>query len=135
MYKLDPELLEKMGINVEKGKLIVPVTAEFPAYIMGSGYGMSPVTLDYDIQTTCPISNDELEIDRLRFGDVVALRDQLNWFGRGFYKGAITIGVVCHGWSNMAGHGPGVTTIMSTKSGRILPKIDSKANISYYLGV
>ncbi len=133
--KLDPELLEKIGIKEDDGKLVISVVAEYPAYIMGSGYGMWPVTIDYDIQTTCPEVYEELNLKEIRFGDVVALRDQLNWWGRGYYKGAVTIGVVVHGWSNSAGHGPGVTTIMSAKPGKIVTKTDPYSNIAYYLGI
>lgn len=133
--KIDPELLERMGFAEEDGKLVVPVTAEYPAYIMGSGYGMWPVTIDYDIQTTCPEVFEELGLKDIRFGDVVALKDQLNWWGRGYYKGAVTIGVVIHGWSYSAGHGPGVTTILSAKPGKIVPKKNPHANIAYYLGI
>lgn len=133
--KIDPELLEKMGVEVKGGKLHVPVTREYPCWIMGSGYGMFPVTIDYDIQTTCDLVWDEMDLKGIRFGDVVCLRDQLNWWGRGYYKGAVTIGVVIHGWSYSAGHGPGVTTILSSKDGTIVPEIDPHANIAYYLGV
>jgi hypothetical protein len=133
--KIDPELLERMVFAEEDGKLVVPVAAEYPAYIMGSGYGMWPVTIDYDIQTTCPEVFEELGLKDIRFGDVVALRDQLNWWGRGYYKGAVTIGVVIHGWSYSAGHGPGVTTILSAKLGKIVPRINPHANIAYYLGI
>ncbi|MBT3284682.1 DUF4438 domain-containing protein [Candidatus Bathyarchaeota archaeon] len=133
--KIDPELLEKLGIEMKDGKLVVPVTGEYPAYIMGSGYGMWPVTIDYDIQTTCPEVFDELDLKNIRFGDVVCLRDQLNWYGRGYYEGAVTIGIVVHGWSKSAGHGPGITTILSSKDGIIVPKKDSEANIAKYLGV
>jgi len=133
--KIDPDLLEKMGITVEEGKLVVPVTSEYPAHIMGSGYGMTP-NVDYDIQTTCSEDViDELGIKKLRFGDIVALKDQLNWWGRGYYKDAVTIGIIIHGWSYHAGHGPGVTTILSAKPGKIVPKIDPDANIAYYLGI
>ena len=133
--KIDPELLEKMGITVENGKLVVPVTCELPSWIMRSGVGMTP-NVDYDVQTTCPEEViDELGLKKLRFGDVVALKDQLNWWGRGFYKGAITIGIIIHGWSYHAGHGPGVTAIMSAKSGMIVPKINPDANIGCYLGI
>jgi hypothetical protein len=133
--KIDPELLEKIGIESKKGNLVVPVTNEYPAYIMGSGYGMWPVTIDYDIQTTCPEVFDELDLKNIRFGDIVCLRDQLNWYGRGYYEGAVTIGVVVHGWSKSAGHGPGITTILSSKDGTIVPRKDPNANIAKYLGV
>lgn len=133
--KIDPELLEKLCIEIKDGKLIVPVANEYPAYIMGSGYGMFPVTIDYDIQTTDPGVFDELELKNIRFGDVVCLHDQLNWYGRGYYEGAVTIGIVVHGWSKFAGHGPGVTTILSSKDGTIVPRKDPEANIAKYLGV
>lgn len=133
--KIDPELLEKLGIEVKDGKLVVPVNREYPCWIMGSGYGMFPVTIDYDIQTTCPLVEEELGLKDIRFGDIVCLRDQLNWWGRGYYEGAVTIGVVIHGWSYSAGHGPGVTTILSAKPGYIETKIDPHANIAYYLGI
>ncbi|MBN1683336.1 DUF4438 domain-containing protein [Candidatus Bathyarchaeota archaeon] len=133
--KIDPLLLEKLSIEEKKGKLVVPVASEYPCYIMGSGYGMWPVTIDYDIQTTCPEVYDEFNLKNIRFGDVVCLRDQLNWYGRGYYKGAVTIGIVIHGWSYQAGHGPGVTTILSSKDDTIQIKFDPKANISKYLGI
>lgn len=133
--KIDPDLLEKMGITMKEGKLVVPVTIELPSYIMGSGYGMTP-NVDYDIQTTCSEDViDELGLKKLRFGDVIALKDQLNWWGRGYYKGAVTIGVIIHGWSYHAGHGPGVIPILSAKPGKIVTKIDPDANIAYYLGI
>ena len=133
IHKLDPELLEKMRITIEEDKLVVPVTAVFPAYIMGSGIGRSPLIVDYDIQTTCPEVVDELNLKNLRLGDIVALKDQLNWWGRGYSRGAITIGVIIHGWSHVAGHGPGVTTLISALSGKIIPRIESQANIAKYL--
>lgn len=133
--KISPDLFERLGIVVEDGKLVVPVVNEFPSYIMGSGIGMWPVTIDYDIQTTCPEVWDELNLKSLRFGDIVALKDQLNWWGRGYYPGAMTIGVVIHGWSRHMGHGPGVTTILTAKPGKIIPETDPDANIAYYLGI
>jgi hypothetical protein len=133
--KLDPNLLEKLGITEENGKLHVPVVREYPAWIMGSGYGMWPVITDYDIQTTDPSIWDEFELKKIRHGDVVCLRDQLNWWGRGYFEGAVTIGIVVHGWSSNQGHGPGVTSVLSSADDTLVPVIDSSANISRYLGI
>jgi len=133
--KIDPDLLEKLAIEERNGKLIVPVAHEYPCWIMGSGYGMWPVTIDYDIQTTCPLVYEELDLKNIRFGDIVCLQDQLNWYGRGYSKGSVTIGVVIHGWSYQAGHGPGVTTILSSIDDTIQIKIDPSANIAHYLGI
>ena len=133
--KIDPDLLEKLGIEERDGKLHVPVASEYPCFIMGSGYGMWPVTIDYDIQTTCDKVFDEYKLKDIRFGDIVYLKDQLNWWGRGYYEGAVTIGVVIHGWSNSAGHGPGVATILSSKDDTIVPYIKEGCNIAKYLGI
>ncbi len=134
--KLSPELLEKMGITVEGGQLVVPVAMEIPGHIMGSGMGGSFIeNIDYDIQTTCPQTVEEYGLKKLRLGDIVAIRDHYNFYGRGRYRGAVTIGVVIHGFSNSAGHGPGVNPVLSALPGRIKTKIDSGANTAYYLGI
>jgi hypothetical protein len=43
-----------LGIEVEDGKLVVPVVQEILGYLMGSGIGAGTVleSVDYDIQTT-----------------------------------------------------------------------------------
>jgi hypothetical protein len=70
------------------------VVNEFPGYLMGSGIGwstdMDPV--DYDIQTTDPKQVKKFNMEKLRLGDIVCLRDQLYINGRGHWKGAITVG-------------------------------------------
>lgn len=133
--KCSPGLLESLGIKVEDGKLVVPIVKEIPGYLMGSGIGAGTVleSVDYDIQTTDPKAVEKYGLETLRLGDVVCLRDQLCTSGRGYYKGAVTIGVVVHGASDYSGHGPGVNPILSTKDGRIETRIDPDANIALYL--
>jgi len=136
LNKLSPELLEKMGVSAEGGQLVVPVVMEVPGHIMGSGMGGSFIeTGDYDIQTTDPQIVEEYGLKKLRLGDVVAIRDHYDVYGRGRYKGAVTVGVIVHGFSNMAGHGPGVDPIMSALPGKIRIRIDPNANTAYYLGI
>lgn len=134
--KLSPELLEKMGIGIKKGKLVIPVVKEIPGHIMGSGMGYSPIeALDYDIQTTDPATVEKYGLKTLRIGDLVAIRDHYDNYGTGRYKGAVSIGVCIHGWSDYAGHGPGLNPVISALPGRIEITIDPKANIAYYLGI
>ena len=134
--KLDPKLLENLGITVEDGQLVVPIVMEVPGFLMGSGIGGSFLeTVDYDIQTTCPEIVEELGLKKLRLGDIVAIKDHYDVYGRGRYKGAVTIGVVIHGFSDYAGHGPGVNPVVSALPGRIKTKIDPHANTAYYLGI
>ena len=134
--KVSPELLENMGIKIEEGMLIVPVVMEVPGHIMGSGIGGSFLEPgDYDIQTTCPEVIDEFNLKKLKLGDIVAIRDHYDYWGRGRYKGAVTIGTVIHGFSDSAGHGPGVDPLLSALPGRIKTRIDPDANTAYYLGI
>ena len=134
---IDPELLEKFNIRIsDEGCLEVPVVTEIPTYLMGSGVGSSTAfSGDYDIMTGDKEVNEKYGIDKLRFGDLVLLRDCNNCFGRDYLKGSITIGVVVHSDCIKAGHGPGVTTILSCPTSKIKGRIEKNANIAYYLGI
>jgi len=134
--KLSPELLDKMGLATEGGQLVVPVVMEVPGHIMGSGMGGGFLeSVDYDIQTTDPQTVEQYNLKKLRLGDVVAIRDHYDFWGRGRYRGAVTIGVVVHGFSDSAGHGPGVNPVLSALPGKIKTRIDPNANTAYYLGI
>lgn len=134
IMNIDPELFEKLDIEENDGNLIVHVAAEVPAYLMGSGIGApSSYTGDYDIMTADTEAVKEFGIDKLKFGDLVLLRDCDNSFGRGYLKGAVSIGVVIHSDCVKMGHGPGITTIMTSKKSMLRAKIDSKANIGIYM--
>ena len=135
--KCSPRLLESLGIEVVDGRLVVPVVKEVPGFLMGSGIGFWPLVepVDYDIQTTDPKAVKKYGLETLRLGDVVALRDQLCINGRGYYKGALTVGVIIHGASDYSGHGPGVNPILSTKDGRLGTRLEPGANIALYLGL
>lgn len=137
LYNLDPALLGKMKINpLPEGKLQVPVTTLVPAACMGSGVGSAHVaTGDYDIVTSDPQSVEEYGLDKIRFGDFVALLDHDNRYGRAYRRGAISIGVVVHSNCLVAGHGPGVTTIMTCATALIEPAIDPTANLADLLQI
>jgi len=134
--KLSPELLENMGLRIEGDQLIVPVVMEVPGRIMGSGIGGEFIeNIDYDIQTTDPKTVEEFGLKKLRLGDLVAIRDHYDFYGRGRYEGAVTVGVCIHGFSESAGHGPGLNPVLSALPGRIKTIIDPHANTVYYLGI
>lgn len=133
VMNIDPDLFEKLGIEEKDGKLIVPVAKKIPSYLMGSGVGAgSPYRSDYDIMTQDEKTIKELGLDDLRFGDIVLLEDCDNMYGRCYFEGATTIGVVVHGNCYKPGHGPGVTTIISTRLPIIEGVIENNANIANY---
>ena len=131
---IDPELFEKMGIEIKNGVLEIPVAYEIPAELMGSGLGSaSSHTGDYDITTGDKEAYDRLNLKDMRFGDIVLLKDCDNTYGREYIKGSVTIGVIVHSDCVLMGHGPGVTTIMSCKTTKIKGRISKNANIATYL--
>ena len=137
VMNLDPNLFEKLGIkeNVD-GQLEIPVVTEIPAHLMGSGIGSATsFTGDYDITTGDEEAVKKYGIDKLRFGDLVLLRDCDNTFGRQYLEGAVTIGVIVHSNCILAGHGPGVTGLFSCKTSKIKGIIDEKANLAHFLGI
>lgn len=137
IFNLDPNLLEIMKIiELGNGKIEVPVATLIPAACMGSGIGsLNAAEGDYDIMTGDPESVEKFKIDKLRLGDIVAILDHDNRFGRDYHQGAISIGVVMHSNCLLAGHGPGVDTLFTTATGLIEPIIDPKANLADILGI
>ena len=136
VFNLDPLLLEQLNIYERRGYIEVPVAGIVPAHLMGSGLGASTVALgDYDITTGDQEEIKKLGLERLKLGDLVFLQDSDNTYGREYKRGAGSVGVVVHSDCIKMGHGPGVTTIITSKKNIIKPLIDSQANIANYLGL
>lgn len=135
---MSPGLLKVFPIREDKAKhaLHVPVTHIIPAAIMGSGLGSQQCYRgDYDIQLFDQQMVDRYHLQTLRFGDVVAIMDADHTFGRIYKTGAVSIGVIVHSNCVTAGHGPGVTTLLTSAEGKIIPFLDSSANIGMYLKI
>jgi len=132
----DPRFLEGLDPKPSGEKLEVPVTHVIPAAIMGSGLGANHTySGDYDIQLFDENVRKEFGLDDLRLGDIVAIKDADHSYGRIYKQGAMSIGIVVHTNCVSSGHGPGVTTLLTSSTGKIIPKIDSKANIALILGL
>ena len=137
IFSLDPKVLSIIGITViDNDKIELPVVAIVPGMLMGSGLGHNDVFKgDYDIQTSDNEAIKRLKLDELRLGDFVSIQDHDSSYGWTYREGAVTVGIVIHTDSNLAGHGPGVQTIMTCNRGLIVPKIDKKANLGHYLKI
>jgi hypothetical protein len=134
VLNIDPFLLESWNPQPNGEKLEVPVTHIVPAAIMGSGLGANQVNSgDYDIQLFDSNIVAQYGLESLRLGDLVAIIDADHSFGRIYRQGAISVGVVVHTNCITAGHGPGVTTLMTSSDGKIIPKISQSANIASLL--
>ncbi|MDX8408562.1 MAG: DUF4438 domain-containing protein [Mariprofundales bacterium] len=137
IYNLDPDLLDMWGLRARAdGKIEVPVHAIVPGHAMGSGIGaLSVTTGDYDILCHDEAMVREHGLNRLRFGDFVAVLDHDNRYGRTWRKGAITIGVVIHSDSPLGGHGPGMMTLMSALDEKLVPVLEDDANMGKLLAI
>jgi len=133
---MDPGFLHKMGIVEKDGVLEVPVAAIVPPEFMGSGLGASSAARgDYDITSMEQERLKELGLDKIRLGDIVAIKDASSYYGRSYRRGAVIIGIVVHSNSFVSGHGPGVTSLLTSLTGRIHPVKVERANIADYLGL
>jgi len=134
VMNIDPRFLKALNPKPEGKKLEIRVTHIVPAAIMGSGLGASQTySGDYDIQLFDESTRKEYKLDNLRLGDLVAIQDADHSFGRIYRKGAVSVGIVVHTNCVISGHGPGVTTLFTSSTGKIVPKIDAKGNIASIL--
>jgi len=140
VFNASPDLIDALNANgagiTAEGRLRVPVTHVIPAKIMGSGLGRDHVyTGDYDIQMFDEDVNERYDLNSLRFGDIVAISDADHSHGRTWLGGAISVGVVVHGKTMTAGHGPGVTTLFTSPIGNIELVEDAEANLKSLLEI
>ena len=127
---IDPNLLQKMAIEEKGDYLSVGVTHIIPAKLMGAGLGATSAhSGDYDIQLFDTDAMKEYDLSTLRLGDIVAIMDSDASYGWIYKKDAISIGVIAHSSSVISGHGPGVTTILTSRSGKIKPVINKDMNL------
>ncbi|UCF65089.1 MAG: DUF4438 domain-containing protein [bacterium] len=134
VMNLDPGLLQKL--NVKAGKFLeIGVTHQIPAKLMGAGLGsISAHSGDYDIQIFDDKAIAQYHLDTLKLGDLVAIIDSDASHGWIYREGAVTIGVISHANSVISGHGPGVTTVLTSSVGRIKPFADKTANLVKFIG-
>ena len=66
-------------------------------------------------------------------GEVVAIVDADHSYGRIYRRGSVSVSIVTHSDCYTAGHGPGTTTLFTSKVGVIEPVIDDDANIAKIL--
>lgn len=134
--KAGPRLIENWGLELlSEGRLRVPVVATMPSSILGSGSELFPDFVDHDMMSGDREALAELGIDDLRLGDLVAVTDTDHRYGRGYGPGGVSIGLIMHGDSVMAGHGPGCQEMLVCAQGEIEPVIDPEANLANLLGI
>ncbi|MBI1280709.1 MAG: DUF4438 domain-containing protein [Anaerolineaceae bacterium] len=125
-----PEFLENLEVTTgSDGKLNVPVVGVVPPHILGSGAGLTSEGGSLHIQTADKEALKEAKLDQLKLGDVVALLDYDSSWNHGYLRGAIGIGVIGQGDSPRAGHGPGITLLMTSAQNGINPMVTPGVNL------
>jgi len=136
VMNLDPDLLERTCAPRGESQLDVCVTHMIPGAAMGSGIGSdNAYTGDYDIQLFDEQLVEQYGLANLKLGDIVAVLDVEHSYGRVYRQGAVTIGIVVHTRCVQAGHGPGVTTLLTCAGGEIVPSVHAEANLAAHMGL
>ena len=136
VWNCAPRLLARWLPRERDGKIHVRTTHRIPARLMGSGLGRNNVLRgDYDIQMSDPRMVRRFNLGTLRYGDIVGIVDADNRYGRSRLEGQVSIGVVVHSDSMVAGHGPGVVSLLSGPASILTLEHAPDANIAHYLDI
>lgn len=131
-----PGLLRRWGLHERDGRVQVPVTHLVPAALMGSGLGKNTSWRgDYDIQLADAVLRKRYRLGSLRFGDLVCIVDADCSRGPVHRSGYLTVGVIVHGDSTVAGHGPGVTPLLTAPANCLRPVHAPGANLAVVYGL
>jgi hypothetical protein len=135
LHSLSPRLWQSWSPRASEGKLFVRVAQMIPGRLVGMGSGRISATTSISIQTPRQALEREPQLHRLRLGDMVAISDWDAAYNTGYREGSSLIGVVVHGSSRIAGHGVGLTILMSGRSDSLVPELDPDANLVGILGI
>lgn len=134
LKKVSPRLLDALRVEaLDARRVTLPVALELPVRTMGSGAELNSEYVDQDLMSGDRALMRELGIDRLRLGDLVAIRHADHHFGRSYRQGAVSVALCIHGDSVMTGHGPGILTLMTCAEPCIEWALDKGANLAKYL--
>jgi hypothetical protein len=130
-HSLAPELWDAWTPRLDAGRLVVRVARVLPPEVMGMGTGRVSAITSVALQRGVPGG----DLEGLRLGDLVAVRDWDATYYTGYRQGALTVGVVASGDSPVLGNGPGATLLVSAPEGSLVPDVAADANIAQLLGL
>ena len=125
--KIHPDLLEKLPVREENGRLLFPVAKILPEKFAG-GLGGDQLA----VMTSDAASAAEYDLDSLCVGDFVLFTDIDHTFGGAFLRGAATIGIVTDSGACHVGGGPTVSVIFSCKTDKLGGYLSDMGNIARY---
>lgn len=114
LSNLAPALLDILPLDSSAATLQVAVRAWLPSRAAGAGIGQDTWVGDIEIA-----DESELPALPLRFGDLVGFTDLDSATARFHRAGHVSIGMVCHGPSQLDGHGIGVCVLLTGPSDQL----------------
>jgi len=126
---IDPRLLAALPYQEDEAHVAFGVAAQIPAHLVGAGLGLTSEGGSLHMQSTDRTLIEELGLDRLRLGDLVALKDTDSRYNHGYLRGARAIGVVASTDGPRPGYGPGIAILMTAPAGQLGSFETSEANL------
>jgi hypothetical protein len=130
LSNVSPTCLDMLPLRSEGGRLICEVRAVAPPESAGPGLGQDAWVGDLEI------AGDRLtagSLDELCFGDLVAFSDIDASTTRFYRPGWMSIGLVSHGPSPAAGHGIGVTILITAPGGVLKAQVGPSGTLGALL--
>jgi hypothetical protein len=128
LLNVSPRLLDALPLSPNAASLLCEVTAIVPPEAAGPGLGQDPLIGDLEIAADNLLEGD---IDRLRFGDLVAFRSIDATVTRFYRPGWTSVGLVSHGPSPAPGHGIGVTLLLTGTETLLDAKVGPKGAVGH----
>jgi hypothetical protein len=126
-HSLSPALWHAWAPEANGGPLRVRVTRVLPPEVVGMGSGRVSAATSIALQPGFD------ELDGLRIGDIVAIREWDATYVTGYHEEYVTVAVVATGDSPVLGNGPAATILLSAPAVELEPELDGEANLASLL--
>lgn len=126
-HSLSPQLWESWAPEKIDGGVRVRVTRVLPPEVVGMGSGRVSAATSIALQAGFP------QLEDLRIGDVVAIREWDATYITGYHEDFVTIAAVATGDSPLLGNGPAATILLSGPATEVETVLDEDANLATLL--
>lgn len=126
-HSLSPRLWERWAPEGTDAGVRLRVTRVLPPEVVGMGSGRISAATSISLQTGFA------ELEGLRIGDIVAIREWDATYVTGYHEDSLTIAVVATGDSPTLGNGPAATILLSGPAAEVEVELDGEANLATLL--
>jgi hypothetical protein len=122
-HSLSPQLWDAWAPELGAGRIQARVARILPPEVVGMGSGRVSAA------TSIALQRGFGELDGVRIGDLVAIRDWDATYVTGYHEDRVTIAAVATGDSPALGNGPAATILLSGPAAELEPVVDDAANL------